>query len=114
MAQKEMSLKDISYLELWQPLCSVDRTNLCNFNRRHHEKQFFEIILNLDQWFKRKCRLKVFLIWSSGSPFVQRSVTICAILVEGLFVLFDLILYVPSTIFQLNRDGSSLVEPALS
>ena len=29
-------------------------------------------------------------------------------------VLFDLILYVPSTIFQLNRDGSSWVEPALS
>ena len=28
--------------------------------------------------------------------------------------LFDLILYVPSTIFQLNRDGSSLVEPVLS
>ena len=28
--------------------------------------------------------------------------------------LFDLILYVPSTIFQLNRDGSSWVEPAIS
>ena len=28
--------------------------------------------------------------------------------------LFDLILYVPSTIFQLNRDGSSKVEPVLS
>ena len=28
--------------------------------------------------------------------------------------LFDLILYVPSTIFQLNRDGSSWVEPVLS
>ena len=28
-------------------------------------------------------------------------------------VLFDLILYVPSTIFQLKRDGSSLVEPVL-
>ena len=26
---------------------------------------------------------------------------------------FDLILYVPSTIFQLNRDGSSWVEPVL-
>ena len=25
--------------------------------------------------------------------------------------LFDLILYVPSTIFQLNRDGSSWVDP---
>ena len=28
--------------------------------------------------------------------------------------LFDLILYVPPTIFQLNRDGSSWVEPVLS
>ena len=31
-----------------------------------------------------------------------------------LFRLFDLILYIPSTIFQLNRDGSSWVEPVLS
>ena len=30
------------------------------------------------------------------------------------FVLFDFILYVPSTIFQLNRDGSSWVEQVLS
>ena len=28
--------------------------------------------------------------------------------------LFDLILYVPSTIFQLNKDESSWVEPVLS
>ena len=28
--------------------------------------------------------------------------------------LFDFILYVPSAIFQLNRDGSSWVEPVLS
>ena len=35
---------------------------------------------------------------------------------QGLEVdfLFDLILYGPSTIFQLNRDGSSWVEPVLS
>ena len=32
----------------------------------------------------------------------------------GLFCLFDLILYVPSTIFQLNRAESSLIEPILS
>ena len=31
-----------------------------------------------------------------------------------IFCLFDLILYVPSTIFQLHRDGSSWVEPVLS
>ena len=79
-----MSLADISYLELWQPLGSMEQIHLCNFGRRHHEEQFCEIILNLDQWFRRKCRLKVFLIRSSGSPFVQRSITICAILVEGL------------------------------
>ena len=28
--------------------------------------------------------------------------------------LLDLILYIPSPIFQLNRDGSSWVEPVLS
>ena len=32
----------------------------------------------------------------------------------NLSVLFDLILYVQSTIFQLNRDRSSWVEPVLS
>ena len=54
------------------------------FDRRHHEKQFCEILSNLDQWYKRRCCLKIFLIWSSGGPFVQRSRTICAILVEGI------------------------------
>ena len=33
---------------------------------------------------------------------------------ESQWCLFDLILYVPSTIFQLNRDWSSWVEPVLS
>ena len=33
------------------------------------------------------------------------------VMFEGLFVL---ILYVPSTIFQSNRDGYSWVEPVLS
>ena len=67
---KEMSFQGISYLELWQPLCSADRNHLCNCNR-HHEKQFFEIIFNVDQWFRRKFLFKVFLIWSSRSSFVQ-------------------------------------------
>ena len=34
--------------------------------------------------------------------------------VKEFLYMFDLILYVPSTIFQLNRDGSSWVEPVLS
>ena len=62
----------------------MDQILLGNFGRRHHEEQSCEIILNLDQWFRRKCRLKVFFIWSSGSPFVQQRGTIDAILVEGI------------------------------
>ena len=82
--QEKMSFKDISYVELWQSLCSVDWNHLCNIGRRHHEEQYCEIILKFDPWFRRKCRLKVFLIWSSGSPFVQWGVTVCANLVEGI------------------------------
>ena len=66
-----MLFNGISYLEILQPFCSVDRNILCNFGRRYHEEQFCEIILKSDLWFRRKCRLKVFLIWSSDSPFVS-------------------------------------------
>ena len=65
-------------------LCSVEHQLLCNFGRRHHEKQFSEIILNLDQWFRWKCHLKEFLIWSSSSPNVKRSRIFCAICVDGI------------------------------
>ena len=68
VVQEEMLFKGISYQELWQPFCSVDQNHLCNFGRRYHEEQFCEIILNLGQWFRRECCLKVFLIWSSDSP----------------------------------------------
>ena len=42
------------------------------------------------------------------------STTTIAVVEVVVFFLFDLILYVPSTIFQLYRDGSSWVEPVLS
>ena len=79
-----MSLKDIYYLEVWQRLCSVERNRLCNFGSRHHGEQFCEIILNLDKWFRRRCRLNIFLIWRCGNPYVQRSESIFAILVENI------------------------------
>ena len=31
---------------------------MCQFGRGYHEEQFCEIILNLDKWFRRRCRLK--------------------------------------------------------
>ena len=65
-------------------LCSAERNHLCNFGRGYQEEHFCEIRLNMDQWFRRRCHLKIFLIWSSGRPFVQLSRTLCAILVEGI------------------------------
>ena len=38
----------------------------------------------------------------------------CSGILHFVMFLFDLIIYVPSTIFQLNRDGSSWDEPVLS
>ena len=32
------------------------------FGRGTYEEHFCEIILNLDQWFRRRCCLKIFLI----------------------------------------------------
>ena len=78
-----MSLKDISFIEFWQTLCLVEQNHLCNFRRGHHEEQNSEIILNLDQWFRRSCCLYIFLIWNSGGHPVQWSKTIYAILKEG-------------------------------
>ena len=59
----------ISYLELWQPSCSLSQNHSCNFEKGHHEEHSCEVIWNLDQWFKRRCLLKIFPIWSSGGPF---------------------------------------------
>ena len=39
-------------------ICSGEQNHLSNFGRRHHEEQFCEIILNLDQWFMSRCGLK--------------------------------------------------------
>ena len=81
---QEKLFKDISYLELWQLFSYAELNNLCDFGRGYHKEQFCEIILNLDQWFRRRCIFKIFLIWSSGDHFVQPSGNSCAILVEGI------------------------------
>ena len=54
------------------------------FSEGHYQEEFCESILNLNQCFRRRCLLIIILIWSSGSPFVQQSETIYAILVEGI------------------------------
>ena len=63
VVKKDMSIKDITYLELWPPLCSADPNHLCNFGRRYHEEKFCGIILNLDQWFKRNKGISYLDIW---------------------------------------------------
>ena len=53
-------------LSIALPIPFSTEQNQCIFCREHHEKHFCEIILNLDNLFRRRCHLKIFLIWSSG------------------------------------------------
>ena len=72
-----MSFKGISYLELWWPLFGGAKP-FVHFGKGYYEEQFCEIILNLDQWFRRRCHLKDFLsgaltalLFGGAKPFVQ-------------------------------------------
>ena len=78
-----MSSKDISYLELWRSLCSVELNHLCNISGGYHEEQFPEVILNLNQLFKR-CPLKEFLSRALVALMFCRVKPFFAILVEGI------------------------------
>ena len=53
------------------------------FVRGHYEEQISEIILNLGQWFRRRCCLKMSSLELLGPP-VRWSRTINAILKEGI------------------------------
>ena len=80
-----MHFKDIYYLELWRPFCSAKWNQLCNFGRRHHEEQFCENYFEFGPVVQEKMSFKdisYLELWAS--PFIQRSTTICAILVEGI------------------------------
>ena len=78
MVQMEMPFKGISYLELWRPFSWTERYHLCYFGKGYYEEQFCEIILNLGQWFRRRCGLKDFLsvalaalLFGGAQPFMQ-------------------------------------------
>ena len=57
---QEISIKDISYLELWRHLYSVKWKYLFKFGRGHYGEHSCEIILNLGKWFRR-CLKKKFM-----------------------------------------------------
>ena len=57
---------------------------MCNFGRGHNELQFCEIILNLDQRFRRRCCIKDFLSGALATPLISKSRPFCTILVEGI------------------------------
>ena len=78
---EEISFTDISYLQLWQSVCSEEQNHLYNYATGQYE--ICEIVLNLDEWFRRRC-LKIFLIYTYGGPYARCGGTICAILVEDI------------------------------
>ena len=57
-----MSFKDIFIQSSCGPIVLCSKNHFCNFGREHYEEHFCEIILNLDQWFRRRFRLKILLI----------------------------------------------------
>ena len=71
----------IFYLELWCSFCPTQPNVLCKLIRGHYGVHICEIILDLEKWFRRRCRLKILHIQSSGGPSVQRSGPICAVLI---------------------------------
>ena len=79
-------VQEMSFFKIYFILSSGDHfvqqsRSLCNFGRGHYTEHFCEIILKIDQWFRSRYHLKIFLILSS---FGQWSGTIRAILVEGI------------------------------
>ena len=83
-AVQEMSFSDISFLELWQTCCSVDWNQLCNLEEGIMRNKPVKLFRTWTSGSGGNAVKKVFLVWSCGSPFIQRSVTICVILVEGI------------------------------
>ena len=61
----------------------MEQNHFSNFDKGSSKEHSCEIILKSAQWPRRRCRLKGFSIFSFDGPFVQRSITILAILVKG-------------------------------
>ena len=60
------------------------------------------------------CDVSIFNLFQSVGVFSLDRNSVSSLRIQALVCLFDLMFYVPSTIFQLNRDWSSWVEPVLS
>ena len=54
------------------PFCSAKRNNFGNFDSWHYRKHICEIILNLNEYLRRRCHLKALSSFSSRSKLEQR------------------------------------------
>ena len=77
------------------PCCSAELNILINFGRRPYEEH-----LNLHELFRVRGDLKIFLIYSSGSLFVQYFQTICRIMAVGLMQNISVKQYLFGTVVQ--------------
>ena len=57
--------------ELWLPSCSEEINHYSNSGKGPRVTFFYEIILKMAQWSRRRCCLKGFSVSSSASYFVQ-------------------------------------------
>ena len=66
-----MSFKDF-YFYLWQLFCSAEKDNLCNFGKGHYRDHLCEIMLSLDQCFRR-IPLKILLFLDLAAILISRA-----------------------------------------
>ena len=69
-----MLFKDISYPELWPPLCSVEQNQFFNCTRGHFENHICEITFEFEPVVQEVYFLSITLVdilFSGVKPFVQ-------------------------------------------
>ena len=101
----------VYFKDFYTKLCAIVLTIK---DRKHIEQNFHSVARVMPQgWDLGVLGGSKTLAW--GFAMAPHRLRILVDIYEDcLFVLFDLILNVPSTIFQLYRDGSPWVEPVLS
>ena len=81
----KMSFKYISIFSSGGHFSQQSIIVFCNFGRGHYEEHLYEIILNLDRWF-RSCRLDISyleaLLFGRAEPFEEMRRNFCEIILN--------------------------------
>ena len=63
--RRRCHLKTFFYFKLWQPFFSAEQNHFSNFGRGSPKEHSCEIISKSGYWSRKRCHLKLFVIFSS-------------------------------------------------